>query len=91
VCVIGAGKMSKLLLTHLESHGVSKVQLHSHGRTRALQLSFDTHSSLLTLWPSTRSGAQKLAALSDSSPSLSTSRAGELFGRAYAQAIATQP
>jgi len=25
VCVIGAGKMSKLLLTHLESHGVTKV------------------------------------------------------------------
>lgn len=38
MCVIGAGKMSKLLLTHLESHGVSKVKLLNRGRARAEEL-----------------------------------------------------
>jgi len=38
VCVIGAGKMSKLLLTHLASHGVSKVKLLNRGRARAEEL-----------------------------------------------------
>jgi len=38
VCVIGAGKMSKLLLTHLESHGVSTVKLLNRGRARAEEL-----------------------------------------------------
>jgi len=38
VAVIGAGKMSRLLLTHLASHGVSKVTLLNRSRPRAEEL-----------------------------------------------------
>merc|ERR1719217_1793768 len=35
VTIIGAGKMSKLLITHLASHGVTKLRLLNRGRERA--------------------------------------------------------
>lgn len=38
VAVVGAGKMSKLLLTHLASHGVTKVTLLNRSRPRAEEL-----------------------------------------------------
>jgi len=38
VAVVGAGKMSRLLLTHLASHGVTKVTLLNRSRPRAEEL-----------------------------------------------------
>lgn len=38
VMVVGAGKMSRLLLTHLASHGVTKVTLLNRSRPRAEEL-----------------------------------------------------
>jgi glutamyl-tRNA reductase len=38
IAVIGAGKMSRLLLTHLASHGVTKVMLLNRSRPRAEEL-----------------------------------------------------
>lgn len=38
VAVVGAGKMSRLLLTHLASHGVTKVTLLNRSRPRADEL-----------------------------------------------------
>ena len=38
VAVVGAGKMSRLLLTHLASHGVTKVTLLNRSRPRANEL-----------------------------------------------------
>jgi len=35
VTIIGAGKMSRLLITHLASHGVTKLRLLNRGRERA--------------------------------------------------------
>uniref|UniRef100_A0A6V2YHV8 Glutamyl-tRNA reductase n=1 Tax=Emiliania huxleyi TaxID=2903 RepID=A0A6V2YHV8_EMIHU len=58
VCVIGAGKMSRLLLTHLASHGVTKVKLLNRGRARAEELAaehpeLDVQVGLMDeLWPS---------------------------------------
>lgn len=58
VCVIGAGKMSKLLMTHLQSHGVTKVKLLNRGRARAEELAAEYPEMEVTvglmdeLWPS---------------------------------------
>jgi len=58
VCVIGAGKMSRLLLTYLASHGVTKVKLLNRGRARAEELAaehpeLDVQVGLMDeLWPS---------------------------------------
>ena len=38
VTVVGAGKMSRLLFTHLASHGVTKVTLLNRSRPRADEL-----------------------------------------------------
>ena len=38
IAVVGAGKMSRLLLTHLASHGVTKVMLLNRSRPRADEL-----------------------------------------------------
>ena len=38
VTIVGAGKMSKLLMTHLASHGVTKVTLLNRSRPRAEEL-----------------------------------------------------
>merc|ERR1719460_2671458 len=38
VAVVGAGKMSRLLLTHLASHGVTKIMLLNRSRPRADEL-----------------------------------------------------
>jgi glutamyl-tRNA reductase len=41
VSVVGAGKMSRLLLTHLASHGVTKINLLNRSRDRAEELAGD--------------------------------------------------
>jgi len=57
VIVIGAGKMSKLLFTHLASHGVTKIHLLNRGRERAEELAalfpdLDVKIDLMDqLWP----------------------------------------
>jgi len=56
VAIIGAGKMSRLLLTHLASHGVTKVTLLNRSRPRAEELAaeypdLDIHVGLMDeLW-----------------------------------------
>lgn len=57
VAIIGAGKMSRLLLTHLASHGVTKLTLLNRGRERAEALAaeypdLDIQIGLMDeLWP----------------------------------------
>ncbi|KAL3917334.1 MAG: hypothetical protein SGPRY_006447 [Prymnesium sp.] len=41
VTIVGAGKMSKLLMTHLASHGVTKITLLNRSRQRAVDLAAD--------------------------------------------------
>ena len=58
VCIVGAGKMSKLLMTHLASHGVTQVKLLNRGRERAEALAAEypevetTVGLMDELWPS---------------------------------------
>jgi len=57
VTIIGAGKMSKLLVTHLASHGVTKMHLLNRGRARAEDLAAEYPDLDITvglmdeLWP----------------------------------------
>lgn len=57
VTIIGAGKMSKLLITHLAAHGVTKMHLLNRGRERAEELAsqypdLDISVGLMDeLWP----------------------------------------
>lgn len=57
VAIVGAGKMSRLLLTHLQSHGVSKVVLLNRSRKSAEELAADYPEMAIdvrlmdALWP----------------------------------------